>query len=758
MTADELLRSLLVAETAEDVLQLVDRFIEADPAASWAPVGGRPNNRGIIEVSANPGRALVERVTNAVDAVLDAQYIRHSGTPTVESPREAASAWLNVPDAGLSGMSAAERRRLAQNVTVRLRPGDGLNKRVVEIVDRGTGLTASEMPETILSLNESNKVEKLHQAGTYGQGGSATFAASDASLIASQKDGTRAISFTVVRFEPPPADAKKGGSYVYLVVGGKILTVDANDLLASGTLCAHFGYDLTKFPSPLGPNSIYGLLQQVVFDPILPVWFDNRVNDYRRVIKGSRNALNGAVDEGDSAASKLSHHMPMFYVSLGDYGRAGIEYWVLEPPAKGSTRPTASFVDPNKPIILTINGQNQAELPIRLVRKEAELPYLAQRLICHVDCNSLTPTALRSLFASNREDARRGAVFALLEREVIEALRSDDELERLNAEARDQKYKREDEETSKTMRKEVARLLRLQGYEVSTDAGAAAGGDEKGRAPGRRRGPRPKPRPLELREPPTYIRIVWPDDEPIGLYPGQRRYVRIETDANSHYHDPRDRTKSAVNIVVNGAVAQFAGTTALTGGRMRVMVTCKEDAVVGAEGEVTVELRVPGMQTLADRRLLQIAEAPKSRPAQQRIVMPPFDVRPVEGPDDSMWATLGWPDDVKAIASSAVQEDGRLVVYYSRVYPRFAETFGDLATSDAARAESFESRYRIWLAVHSLILDKEEAEADLCEDERERDDDEHSELIERRERCRVATLATMFAAQEMKRSVALIEE
>lgn len=757
MTNTELLDALLSAENAEQVEAAVQRFVEATPDAKWVPVGDRPNNRGVIEVSSNPGRAVVERVTNAIDAVLDAEFVAHGGKPAVGSPREAATTWLNVPDEGLSGMTAPERRKLAKRVTVRLREGASPEKRVIEVHDRGIGLSADQMPTTILSLNESNKVQKLHQAGTYGQGGSATFVAADYSLIVSRKPRESQSAFTVVRFEPPPPNQIKGGSYVFLVVGETVPTAETERFEEGGTLCSHFAYDLTKFPSPLGPNSVYGLLQQVLFDPVLPIWFENKVHNYNRVIKGSRNALNGAIDEGDEDSSKLSHHMPMFYVSLGDFGRAGIEYWVLDRGDKKNKRPSASYVDPNKPIILTLNGQNQAEMGIRLVRKDADLPYLAQRLICHVDCNSLSAPALRGLFSSNREEARTGNIHAMLEREVIAALKSDDELSRLNAEARDKKYDEEDEEASKTMRKEVAKLLRLQGFEVSTDAGVTRGpGQEGDRPPGRRGRGRKQPTPIELHEPPTYVKILWSEEEPIAMHPGQRRYIRIETDANSKYHDPKDPAKSGVNIALIGDGLKQAGTTALSGGRMRVLVTCDEGAKIRTDGTVTVELRVPGRQTLSDSRNLKISEPPPSRKSQQRIVMPPFDVRPVEGPDDEMWATLAWPDDTKTVASSAEREDDKLVVYYSKVFPRFAEFFEQLKAKDAATAVSFEKRYTIWLAVHSLILDREDQEAiadETAESDRSDDDDyEAEEARERRERCRVATIAAMMAAQEVKRT------
>ena len=119
---------------------------------------------------------------------------------------------------------------------------------------------------------------------------------------------------------------------------------------AQGTLVKHFGYDLSGYPSPLGPNSLYGSLNTILFDPVMPIWLDDRVHSYRRVIKGSRNALNGAVDDGDERTGPaLSHNVPMFNVSLGDFGRIGIEYWVLEQPTRANKRPSAAFVNPAKP-------------------------------------------------------------------------------------------------------------------------------------------------------------------------------------------------------------------------------------------------------------------------------------------------------------------------------------------------------------------------------------------------------------------------
>ena len=280
-----------------------------------------------------------------------------------------------------------------------MEPGEGRESRILQIHDRGIGIAPEEMDSTILSLNESNKLKKHYLAGAYGQGGSSTFAFSRYSLIASRAQGSP-VAFTIVKFLDLPADLFKTGHYVFLASDGdRVLQADIPEAdFPQGTLVRHFGYDLSGYPSPLGPNSLYGSLNTTLFDPIMPVWLDDRVHDYRRVIKGSRNALNGAIDEGDERTGpKLAHNAPMFNVSLGDFGRIGIEYWVLEQPSRENKRPNAAFVNPARPIILTLNGQNQGEFSQALIRKDAELPFLTQRLICHIDCNHLSPTSKRLL-------------------------------------------------------------------------------------------------------------------------------------------------------------------------------------------------------------------------------------------------------------------------------------------------------------------------------------------------------------------------
>jgi hypothetical protein len=93
-------------------------------------------------------------------------------------------------------------------------------------------------------------------------------------------------------------------------------------------------------------------------------------------------------------------------------------------------------------------------------------------------------------------------------------------------------------------------------------------------------------------------------------------------------------------------------------------------------------------------------------------------------------------------------ENGTLVIYYSTAYPRYAETLNRYEQRDPGLAESFRKRYEIWLATHSLLYhrDQEAAQHPALEEA----DTNAAETRERQERCRMATMAALFAAREVE--------
>lgn len=772
MNTQEFLNSLLQATTSNAVHELVGKFLAAHKEqARWVPLGGRENNRGIIEVGGDPGRSLVERVTNAIDAVLELNHAQHSGIPECASPREAAHAWLGIPTEGLHKLSQAQRRDLARRVKITVHEGDSPQRRTIDILDAGIGLSRQQMPKTILSLNESNKMQKFYLAGAYGQGGSSTYVASTFTLVASRPfpGAGQPVAFTLVKYENLPADKFKHGRYVYLTMDALPLetTLD-EESFPFGTLVRHIGYDLSSYKSPVGPNSIYGLLNETLFDPVVPIWLDDRPHNNRRVIKGSRNALNGAVDEGDerTRGPEIAHPVPLHYVRLGDYGSLGIEYWVLSPSPekkddkekdekqkKRKAKPNESFVNSARPIVLTHNGQTHGTLPASVIRKDAELSFLATRIVVHLDCNSLTPDAKRNLFVSNREDVRTGEMLRIIREELVRTLRSDEELARLNSEAEQEGLREHDEEAEKQTRIEVARLLKSMGFATAEPLGGAGGdGALKPTRPVRPRPPRPPVEPIPIVDPPTFVEFA--GDGPVKLYPGQRRYLRVRTNAPSTYHSPNDPSRSQFNLIAPSQLKQ-GGSTPLIGGRLRFILDAQDDAKVGDKGTIALELRRSGQEALRATKEFEIVAEPEPAPSGAQISLPTFIFKAIK-PEDDDWTRLDWPANVNDVASEAEPSQGKLVIYYSEEYPAFRQAKARFMQKGAPLATSFELRYRVWLAAHSLLLIEDQKKPTPSTQTAPEltppiaEDDERASLAERQERCRLAKLAAMFAAQEVQ--------
>ena len=89
MEKRELLQGLLSAETSTEALALVNGFRATSKLKlQEKPLSSRPNNRGTVEVATDPGRSVIERVTNAVDALFELEYHTHAGKPDCRTPSE----------------------------------------------------------------------------------------------------------------------------------------------------------------------------------------------------------------------------------------------------------------------------------------------------------------------------------------------------------------------------------------------------------------------------------------------------------------------------------------------------------------------------------------------------------------------------------------------------------------------------------------------------------------------------------------------
>jgi hypothetical protein len=180
-----------------------------------------------------------------------------------------------------------------------------------------------------------------------------------------------------------------------------------------------------------------------------------------------------------------------------------------------------------------------------------------------------------------------------------------------------------------------------------------------------------------------------------------------------------------------------------------VILEATAQAKVGNGGTIRVELTRQGLPTLSDERKFAIVAKPATRPSDSKLTLPRFEVVPVN-PDDRRWLEMGWPEDINLAASSSEMESGKLTIYYSTAFPRFADARCSLEARDTAKASSFVERYKIWLAVHSFFIYRDQQAASASEllessDQAALD----AERREREERCRTAALSVLFATREV---------
>jgi hypothetical protein len=475
--------------TASDVKNLVD-LLSKRRGAAWRPVGGRENNAGIISVATSPGGAIVERITNGSDALLEMAFPLNPSD--VASPVEAAAHYYSVPVGGLGAMSEMNRRDLGEKIRVSLEDSGVDLRPTVVITDLGIGQTGEALPQTILSLGESNKLSSLYLMGTYNQGGSASLSFSRATIIVSRRHPDLLdaeedrVAVTVV--EQRDDLSKKVANYEYLAdAEGRIITLDPAIFpeLTYGTRITHVEYDLQiKGPWTTQP---YMFLQAAL--PSMPLPFvlgGTRLKPKDppgdRVILGNAARLdNAAKARGDiEVAHKDTHD-----IDLGDDGTVRIRYWVVRRPSgsTSSSDPTASYVEASNAISLSLNGQRQDFEARAWINSRAKLPFVYRSLIVQIEADGLSRQAKKELFASTRERARQSDVRTEIYDTLARVLRNDEELQRLNEEERERLLRKSSTEVNEKVRKKLSKFIKhvLKDTERPGSRNAAGSGVDRTR-------------------------------------------------------------------------------------------------------------------------------------------------------------------------------------------------------------------------------------------------------------------------------------
>lgn len=800
---NDLLNRLLHSRSKTDVAKVLRSLGDDDGVGieqmfgpyklKWTPFGGNPSNISTIGLATKPGKSLTERLTNAMDALLEDRAAQEPPGSMPDSPRIAAQEWFGRPASGPdSGLFQGLPVPIDKRISVVLLDSETEESPTVDVLDSGVGILPDDLGATILSLQAGNKIRKRYQIGAFGQGGSSTLGFSEYVIIASRsRQDLSSVGFTVIRVMKLDTSYKED-CYAYLTKGdGKPLTAAiASDVamelyegveraarpsFGKGTLVRHVSYRLPGVAKALGPGpgNLYTYFHYSLFDPLFPfrVW-DLRASagvGRSEYVGGSRNRLMARTlakqneDDADKAQNiQVKHYRPMEYIvpSGGDVPCIGIEYWVVWAFRKKETAEEAIlrsnsaelFVQQNHPIVGTLNGQTQGELTGQLL-KEIGLGLLSRHMVVHIDGSAGDSRIRRELFSTSREGFKEGPVLNSIVASLRRMLEEDEELGKLEAELTERLAKRDTASTREEVRQQVTRLLKEAGLQVSETAKADVEGKGKSQPTPRQKRPAYKKRePLPTLPFPdaTYIRFAWPDQH-LEVHLQDSELVLVETDADSEF----DR-KGLLGIVASDELLEIESKAHLSGGRVRWRMRPAAKAAAGTTGELRVFLNRPNGVQLSASITFEVLPT-RERPAKKRTTaVPPFEIQPISPVEPEQWETL-WPndgDDVTRQESHAYiahVHGGKTWVYYSTVYPPFATTLDKLKASRPELVQAFTTAYEVWIAYHAILQEQasEASGADV--------DDEKVEAMLDMQRTVVATMQVKQALQyaELWKKVAL---
>jgi hypothetical protein len=794
---EDLLRALLSTSSAAEVNTLLEaagdhpglvvgeRFGKL--GLTWKYYGGTESNISTINLATRAERSLIERVTNAIDGVLEREHSRRTRSVpgqkqerSPESPMQAAERWFGRPptsvDSGIFTWSDLDSSQADEQVHVVLSEGDEDTKPTIDVIDNGQGLQPEQFARTILSLQGGNKIQKKYLAGAYGQGGSSTLAFCDYTLIVSRHvDTDHIVGFTVMKLMELPEEYKEN-AYVYLSVDASAQdTVPSIRLngnlfpyahipgtatnspirLPYGTLVRSYGFRLERHSGRLGanPGNLYHLLHNMLFDPILPF----RVVDYRRsgrfqnrLVTGARNRLMSRMTDPQAGRTEVVHYAPLELVSaLADSEPSiGIEYWVVfsrRKTASGERLQTYSnsrFVIQDRPIVGTLNGQNQGELTTLLVRRLG-LGMVARHLIVNIDASQATKRERNELFSTTREGFRDDRALERINTYLTERMRNDPVLYRLESELIESQLLKDSSAGDQEVKSEITKLLRDTGYRIRDSGwtGAVAvmpaGGLEPGAAEPKvvealATLPYPWVTKLEIAAPSNQLRV------PVG---GQQ-LIKIETDGDFQLDEDGRFT-----IECEPAFLEVASKSFLRAGRMNWRLRTVDGASEGQRGQVTVRLTKFGGELIERQIPFEIAKPPEPSVATRKGDVPIFDI---VGVDPAVQADLFrtiWPDvetgEIDKIAFRAMEVQGELRVYYSKGFRPYRLQM-DQTKSHESLAELFERNYKIWIGYHAIMQYKNKGDHQLNLEE------EMIDLIRESERTLAAEIQVKQAISSAK--------
>lgn len=486
-----LCEALIQLDCEEDVISLLTSEGFWDDSRVWRHYGDVENNWGQSGNQQSLAEAaLAEKIVNSVDATLIGKCLEAGIDPeSAEAPQSIRAAVSRFYDVGTDKVATGGRvidwtpdKRRVVAETIALIATGSKDRISLTISDLGEGQTPDRVPDTILSLNKSNKMRVPFVQGQFNQGGTGAlrFAGrQNLQLVITRRnpmfvpedaiERDRQWSFTIVRRERPSQTHSRNSIYTYLApvaVGGgrdgSIMAFDADCLgifpdamspygrtATHGTAVKLYEYNfIGERSNILRGRSLFTRLDLLLPQIALPVRvYEMRPRTNGKLLpQGSRETtLDGLIRRlGESANLENGFPVAVPFSPMGEKltaiiyaGRkSGSSFGEDDDDLEeGATRRKVGGLKRyrrREGVIFVRNGQTQGMLPKEFFQRPgAKMKPLADDLLVFVDCDVLSPDTREDLFMASRDRLVDGAFKLALITELEAALANCEELKEL---------------------------------------------------------------------------------------------------------------------------------------------------------------------------------------------------------------------------------------------------------------------------------------------------------------------------------------
>ncbi|MBL1410966.1 hypothetical protein [Sphingobacterium faecale] len=418
--------------------ELVDNYIANNSdifqQGNWSPLGGNENNYGVIEnQQASPIAALIEKITNSIDATLmrkcyeaDIDPKSDDAPKSMEEARE--SFFPDYKNWDLTGPRKAQ----AKNIQI-LADGPKLNSSLT-IYDNGEGQHPEDLENTFLSLLRGNKNEIHFVQGKYNMGGSGAIifcGKKGYQLIGSRRfDKTGDFGFTLIREHPLSKEEeskKKNTWYEYLKIDRKIpsFKIDKLDLnlhealFETGSIVKLYSYTLPEGSRSVISRDLNQSLNEFLFNPALPILTVDRKYRYPKDINLERD-LYGLQRRLEQSENKYIEDYFSETFREEPFGSFKVTSYVFKSRIDGKniketkTAIQSEFFKNNMSVLFSLNGQVHGSYTSEFITRSLKLNLLKHHLLIHVDCTHMDYNFRKELFMASRDRLKDGEETARL--------------------------------------------------------------------------------------------------------------------------------------------------------------------------------------------------------------------------------------------------------------------------------------------------------------------------------------------------------